>query len=84
MSFSYSAWFRKGPDPGTVITLDQPVPSRWKILEKLNEHDYQVNEEETMSMASVLSSRLNIYAAIPEPRLRKHLCASTFSSPSED
>ncbi|PLN81414.1 hypothetical protein BDW42DRAFT_185449 [Aspergillus taichungensis] len=26
--------------------LDQPVLSRWKILEKLNEHDYQVNEEE--------------------------------------
>ncbi|OKP09391.1 hypothetical protein PENSUB_5282 [Penicillium subrubescens] len=46
MSSSYSAWFRKGPDPGTTITLDQPVPSRWKILEKLNEHDYQVNEEE--------------------------------------
>ncbi|KGO43582.1 hypothetical protein PEX1_059140 [Penicillium expansum] len=46
MSSSYSAWFRKGPDPGTIITLDQPVPSRWKILEKLNEHDYQVNEEE--------------------------------------
>ncbi|KAJ5940085.1 hypothetical protein N7516_000253 [Penicillium verrucosum] len=46
MLFSYSAWFRKGPGPGTVITLDQPVPSRWKILEKLNEHDYQVNEEE--------------------------------------
>ncbi|KAJ9202264.1 hypothetical protein DTO164E3_3193 [Paecilomyces variotii] len=44
MSSSY--WFRKGPNPGTIITLDQPVPSRWKILEKLNEHDYQVNEEE--------------------------------------
>ncbi|KAJ9265747.1 hypothetical protein DTO212C5_6602 [Paecilomyces variotii] len=44
MSSSY--WFRKGPNPGTIITLDQPVPSRWKILEQLNEHDYQVNEEE--------------------------------------
>lgn len=46
MSSSYSTWLRKGPDPGTIITLDRPVPSRWKILEKLNEHDYQVNEEE--------------------------------------
>ncbi|KAJ9320086.1 hypothetical protein DTO027B5_8855 [Paecilomyces variotii] len=44
MSSSY--WFRKGPNPGTIITLDQPVHSRWKILEQLNEHDYQVNEEE--------------------------------------
>ncbi|KAF3398171.1 hypothetical protein F1880_006324 [Penicillium rolfsii] len=42
----YSAWFRKGPDPGTIITLEQSVPSRWKILEKLNERDYQVTEEE--------------------------------------
>ncbi|KAJ5550855.1 hypothetical protein N7461_005553 [Penicillium sp. DV-2018c] len=46
MSSSYSAWFRKGPELGIIITLDQPVPSQWKILEKLNEHDYQVNEEE--------------------------------------
>ncbi|OJJ45691.1 hypothetical protein ASPZODRAFT_17139 [Penicilliopsis zonata CBS 506.65] len=45
MSSSYSAWFRKGIEPGTIITLDQPVSSQWKILEKLNEHDYQVNEE---------------------------------------
>ncbi|RHZ65842.1 uncharacterized protein CDV56_108752 [Aspergillus thermomutatus] len=40
-----SRWFHHGTDPGTIITLDQPVPSRWKILEKLNEHDFQVSEE---------------------------------------
>jgi hypothetical protein len=35
-------WFRKGTDPGTIITLDKPLSSRWKILEKLNEYDDQV------------------------------------------
>ncbi|KAJ5946568.1 hypothetical protein N7454_003407 [Penicillium verhagenii] len=33
-----------------------------------------------MSMASVLSRRLNIYAAIPEPELRKPSYASTFKT----
>ncbi len=42
-----STWFRKGIEPGTIMTLDQPQgPSPWKILEKINEHDYQVNKEE--------------------------------------
>ncbi|CAG8293021.1 unnamed protein product, partial [Penicillium nalgiovense] len=38
-------WFHQGTDPGTIITLDQPVPSRWKILKKLNERNFQANEE---------------------------------------
>lgn len=46
MSSPYSTWFQEGIDTGTLITLDQPIPSQWKILEKLNEHDYQVNKEE--------------------------------------
>ncbi|KAK4865936.1 hypothetical protein LT330_009029 [Penicillium expansum] len=64
MSSSYSAWFRKGPDPGTIITLDQPVPSRWKILEKLNEHDYQVNEEEN-DEARTKNAFMRIYIQVP-------------------
>ncbi|OQD65151.1 hypothetical protein PENPOL_c006G02370 [Penicillium polonicum] len=46
MSSSYETWFRKGVDPGTIIALDQPRPSQWKILEKLNEHDSQVHKGE--------------------------------------
>ena len=46
MSSSFSTWFRKGIDPGTIIALDQPLSSQWKILEKLNERDFQVNKEE--------------------------------------
>ncbi|KAJ5138985.1 uncharacterized protein N7515_003833 [Penicillium bovifimosum] len=38
-------WFHQGTDPITIITLDQPIPSRWKILSKLNEHDHQGTEE---------------------------------------
>ncbi|KAJ5405279.1 hypothetical protein N7465_006563 [Penicillium sp. CMV-2018d] len=43
---SSSPWFRKGIDPGTIITLDQPIPSKWKIVKKLNEYDYQLDEEQ--------------------------------------
>ncbi|KAE8349501.1 hypothetical protein BDV28DRAFT_163558 [Aspergillus coremiiformis] len=39
-------WFRKGIDPGTIITLDQPVPSQWQIVKKLNEGDSQLTEAE--------------------------------------
>lgn len=46
MSSSYSTWFLKGINPGAVITLNQPFFSQWKILEKLNEHEFQVNKEE--------------------------------------
>lgn len=50
MSSPSWTWFRKGIDPGTIITLDQPPSSQWKttqwkILEKLNERDYQVVKE---------------------------------------
>jgi hypothetical protein len=50
MSSPFSTWFRKGIDPGTIITLDQPPSSQWKttqwkILEKLNERDFQVIRE---------------------------------------
>ncbi|CEO58655.1 hypothetical protein PMG11_03363 [Penicillium brasilianum] len=37
-------WIRKGIDPGTIVTLDQPVPSQWKILQKLSEYDWQLPE----------------------------------------
>ncbi|KAJ5461511.1 uncharacterized protein N7458_003063 [Penicillium daleae] len=46
MSSSYSTWFRKGVDPGTIIALDHPRPSQWKILEKLNEYNSQVHKGE--------------------------------------
>ncbi|KAF4771079.1 hypothetical protein HAV15_012580 [Penicillium sp. str.  len=39
-------WFRKGTDPGTIITLDKPLSSRWKILKKLNEYDDQATVEQ--------------------------------------
>ncbi|KAF7712711.1 Uncharacterized protein PECH_006783 [Penicillium ucsense] len=41
MSSPSSRWFHQGTDPGTIITLDQPVPSQWKILEKLNKRNFQ-------------------------------------------
>jgi hypothetical protein len=46
MSYSYSKWFKKGVDPGTIISLNKPGPSQWKIMEKLNEHDFQVHKGE--------------------------------------
>jgi hypothetical protein len=46
MSSSYSTWFRKDVEPGTIIALDQPRPSQWKILKKLNEHDSHVHKAE--------------------------------------
>ncbi|KAJ5237941.1 hypothetical protein N7489_008032 [Penicillium chrysogenum] len=39
-------WFRKGTDPGTIITFDKPLSSRWEILEKLNEYDDQATVEQ--------------------------------------
>lgn len=39
-------WFQKGFKPGTIITLDQPGRSEWRILEKLNEHGHQLSKEE--------------------------------------
>ncbi|CEJ58960.1 hypothetical protein PMG11_07599 [Penicillium brasilianum] len=71
MSFSYSAWFRKGPDPGTIITLDHPVPSRWKILEKLNERDYQVNEEENKEYGYRSFASAKYPCCDPRARTRK-------------
>ena len=41
----------------------------------------RLTRRKTMSMASVLSSRLNIYAAILEPGRRKPLCSSPFKFP---
>ncbi|KAJ5354380.1 uncharacterized protein N7496_012813 [Penicillium cataractarum] len=46
MSSSYSTWFQKGVNPGTIIALDKLHPSQWKILEKLNEHEYRYNQGE--------------------------------------
>ncbi|KAJ5686516.1 hypothetical protein N7536_009135 [Penicillium majusculum] len=42
---SSTPWLRKGIDPGTIITLDQPTPSKWKIVKKLNEYDHQLDEQ---------------------------------------
>jgi hypothetical protein len=60
MSSSYSTWFREGVDPRTIIVLDQPRPSRWKILEKLNEHDSQVHmgEHNASGCRSFASAKL--------------------------
>lgn len=37
-------WFRKGVSPGTTITLDQSVASRWEVVERLSEDDEQLFE----------------------------------------
>ncbi|KAJ5454738.1 uncharacterized protein N7458_005694 [Penicillium daleae] len=44
-------WFQKGIGPGTNITLDRPVPLRWKIVQKLSEDDLQLTEGEHLSLA---------------------------------
>ncbi|GFF31808.1 hypothetical protein IFM58399_03004 [Aspergillus lentulus] len=41
---SSPTWFRKGIDPGTIITLDQPLPSQWQIMKKLNEYNFQLDD----------------------------------------
>lgn len=41
-----SPWFKKGIDLGTIITLDEPTPSQWEIVKKLNEYDLQLTEEQ--------------------------------------
>ncbi|KGO67756.1 hypothetical protein PITC_000940 [Penicillium italicum] len=38
------SWFFKGLNPGDTITLDNPVPSTWKILDRLNEIEHQREE----------------------------------------
>ncbi|KAJ5509312.1 hypothetical protein N7527_011455 [Penicillium freii] len=38
-------WFRKDIDPGTIITLDQPETSKWKVVKRLNEYDHQLDED---------------------------------------
>ncbi|CAI7581257.1 unnamed protein product [Penicillium discolor] len=52
MSSSFSTWFLKGINPGTVITLNQPFSSKWKILMKLNEYEFQVNQQENNDYGS--------------------------------
>lgn len=46
LASSMPTWFRKGIDPGTVISFDQPGPSQWQIVKKLNEDDFQLTEDE--------------------------------------
>lgn len=43
---SSRVWFRRDIVPGTLITLDQPVPSQWEIVKKLNEYDHQLGEKQ--------------------------------------
>lgn len=71
MSSLYSAWFFGGISPGTIVTLDQPVPSRWKILEKLNDHDYQVNVEETEELGITSFASARILCCDPKKRSKK-------------
>lgn len=71
MSSSYSTWFRKGIDPGTVITVYQPVSPRWKILEKLNEHDFQVYKGEHDDYGLRSSASVRILFCDPKRRSKK-------------
>ncbi|OQD95336.1 hypothetical protein PENSOL_c021G05409 [Penicillium solitum] len=52
MSSSFSTWLLKGINTGTVITLNQPFFSKWRILKKLNEYEFQVNQEENNDYGS--------------------------------
>lgn len=45
-------WFSEGIEPGTIISLDRPGTSKWRILEKLNEHEHQVERDRGLSWAS--------------------------------
>lgn len=45
-------WFSEGIEPGTIISLDRPETSKWRILEKMNEHDHQVEHGRGLSWAS--------------------------------
>lgn len=49
LTSSMPTWFRKGIDTSTIISLDQHVLSQWKIVQKLNEHDFQLTEAEYQS-----------------------------------
>jgi hypothetical protein len=71
MSFPYSAWSFEVTDPGTIVTLDQPLPSRWKILEKLNEHDYQVNVEENEEYGFISFASARFICCDPKRRSKK-------------
>jgi hypothetical protein len=71
LSSPYSAWSFEGTDPGTIVTLDQPLPSRWKILEKLNEHDYQVNVEENEEYGFISFASAKFICCDPKRRSKK-------------
>ena len=49
---STRTWFRKGIEPGTTIILERPVRSEWKVVQKLNEYDYQMEEDNVKSGSS--------------------------------
>lgn len=51
LAYIMRIWFQKGIGPGTIITLDRPVPLRWKIVQKLSEDDLQLTEGEHLSVA---------------------------------
>ncbi|OKO94578.1 hypothetical protein PENSUB_11845 [Penicillium subrubescens] len=71
MSSPYSARFFKGIDPGTIVTLDRPSPSWWKIIEKLNEHDHQVNVEENEESGFVSFASAKALCCDPKRRSKK-------------
>ncbi|OOQ87318.1 hypothetical protein PEBR_17817 [Penicillium brasilianum] len=64
-------WFRKGVDPGTIISLDQPVPSRWKVIEKLSENDGQLTEAEYRRGERLSYATTQLLCC--DPRHTKHL-----------
>lgn len=80
LGFAMITWFRKGVDPANIITLEQPVPSQWQIVKKLNEDDFQLTEAEhhhgyhpSFAAANLLVATLRITQSMPS-------CESTFKS----
>ncbi|KAI2788403.1 hypothetical protein POX_e06419 [Penicillium oxalicum] len=61
----------QGFDPGAIISLDKPAPSRWELLEKVNEHDYQVTKEEHDDNGSRSFATARYLCCDPKTRSRK-------------
>ncbi|KAJ5833102.1 hypothetical protein N7474_001413 [Penicillium riverlandense] len=60
------SWFNQGPmrqtiQIGKIINLSHPQPIQWKIIEILNEHDYQTEKGDPLpSCASLKLSCIEV------------------------
>ncbi|KGO75653.1 hypothetical protein PITC_030050 [Penicillium italicum] len=80
MSSSFSTCFLNGTKPGTAITLSQPFSSQWMILEKLNEHEFQVNKEEIDDYGFYYFASAKSQCCDPKKFFKESLHANVHSS----